>query len=151
MRDGIALFTGFGGFFERDRYEALAFANDLQRGESGDPVQPGGETGLLTKTGEMFDGAGERLLRHVLGIVRVLENSKGERVSQPLVARHQFLESRQVAGLGGAHEFGILGDGFHFDSGMMMRRQRAFGENDFRRRPKNIVLKRRRASFGPAQ
>ena len=121
---------------------------ELQRGERGDAIQPGGETGLPAKAGQMFDRAGERLLCHVPGIVRILEHAKGERVNLPLVAGNQLLESRQVAGLGGAHEFGILGDGFHFDSRMMMRRQRSFGENDFCDRPKNIVLKRRRASFG---
>ena len=89
---------------EGGRPGPAAAAGLVGGGVHGDPVQPGGEGGRPAEAGRSAQGAQERLLGGVLGVLPVSEDPQAEAVDAALVAGDQLAEGPGVAAQMGGEE-----------------------------------------------
>lgn len=104
--DGTAVDLAAGDFVERCFLEA-PFTEAHENSVAGDAVQPGGESGLAAKVANAAKNRDERVLGEILGLRRVLDHAKTERVDTSIVATVQIFKPIGIALLGETQGFGF--------------------------------------------
>lgn len=111
VRNGARDVRFIGSGVEGDGVEALAFADDFEGGVSSDAEEPGGERGFAAEAIEILEGAEERLLGDIFGVLLVAEDAEGKGEDTVFIAVGEGFEGVQIAGLGAAdqQEVGNIG------------------------------------------